>query len=122
MKLFVATREGSEEGDYSQTIEGELVCLPITCDDSDCQCGRAMTGMGTGLPTTTFTVRDIDIDRTMYHTLMWDTMLRDGWVSEGRPEDELWVGKLVDLHLDLADGFSPEVPLRLNGDRLYERH
>lgn len=122
MKLFVATRAGAEEGDYSQTVEGELVRLPITCDDPDCECGKAMTGMGSGLSTTTFTVREIELDPEMYHELMWGTMLRDGWVTKGNPEDEEWVVKLVDLHLDLASSFAPDVPLRLNGDRLYERH
>src|SRR5690606_4000031 len=36
MKVFVATRAGAEPGDFSQTIEGELVRLPITCDDPTC--------------------------------------------------------------------------------------
>lgn len=121
MKVFVATRAGAEPGDFSQTIEGELVRLPITCDDPTCDCGKAMTGLGSGLSTTTFTVRDIDIDRSMYRQLLWDTLLRDGWVDEDKDEDHDWVDRLVDLHLDLAEKFTPEVPLRLTGDRLYER-
>lgn len=121
MKVFVATAAGMEADDYSRTIEGELVRLPVTCDSDDCDCGQAMTGMGSGKATTTFTVRDFDISRAMYSELMWGTMLRDGWVREGNEEDEEWVRKLVTLHLDLADTFTPGVPLRLNGDRLYER-
>lgn len=122
MKVFVASSVGMEADDYSRTVEGELVRLPVTCDSADCDCGQAMTGMGSGLATTTFTVRDFDISRSMYRELMWGTMLRDGWVKEDSPEDAEWVDKLVSLHLDLADTFSPGVPLRLNGDRLYERH
>jgi hypothetical protein len=121
MKVFVATAAGMETDDYSRTIEGELVRLPVTCDSDDCDCGQAMTGMGSGKATTTFTVSDFDISRAMYSELMWGTMLRDGWVREGNEEDEEWVRKLVTLHLDLADTFTPGVPLRLNGDRLYER-
>jgi len=57
----------------------------------------------------------------MYRQLLWDTLLRDGWVDEDKDEDHDWVDRLVDLHLDLAEKFTPEVPLRLAGDRLYER-
>lgn len=121
MKLFVATRAGAEDGDYSQTVEGELVRLPITCDDPECECGRAMTGLGSGLSTTTFTVREIDVDRTMYQELLLGTLLRDGWVEEDKPEDLEWVERLVDLHVNLAENFTLETPLRLSGDRLYER-
>lgn len=121
MKVFVATRAGAEKGDYSHTVEGELVRLPITCDEPDCGCGEAMTGMGSGLSTTTFMVADFDVDAATYHQLMWDTLLRDGWVSEGKPEDEEWVQRLVALHLELAASFSVGIPLRLSGDRLYER-
>jgi hypothetical protein len=81
-----------------------------------------MTGMGSGAATTTFIVRDFEIEREMYAELMWGTMLRDGWVRDGNGDDREWVQKLVGLHIDLAETFTPGVPLRLNGDRLYERH
>jgi hypothetical protein len=121
LKLFVATRVGSEDGDFSHTVEGELVRLPVTCDTPGCDCGKAMTGMASGQSTTTFTIRDLDITREMYHEMLWSTLERDTWVTEGNTEDEEWVGKLVALHLDLAAGFEVGVPLRLNGDRLHER-
>lgn len=121
MKVFVASRVGGQADDYSHTVEGELVRLPITCDDPTCECGQAMTGLGSGLSTTTFTVRDIDIDRATYRDLLWDTLLRDGWVNADDSDDEEWVRRLVRLHLDLAATFTPDVPLRLVGDRLYER-
>ena len=121
LKLFVATRIGSEDGDYSHTVDGELVRLPVTCDTPGCECGRAMTGMASGQSTTTFTIRDLDMDREMYRELLWSTLVRDAWVTEGDPEDDEWVNKLVTLHLDLAEGFDVGVPLRLNGDRLHER-
>lgn len=122
MRVFVATRGGAEAGDYSHTVEGELVRLPITCDDPGCGCTASMTGLGSGLSTTTFTVRDLPLDRDTYHDLLWGTLLRDGWIEEGNTEDEEWVERLVGLHLDLAAGFTPGIPLRLAGDRLYERH
>lgn len=121
MKLFVATRAGAEDGDYSHTVEGELVRLPVTCDTPGCDCGRAMTGMASGQSTTTFTIRDLDMTRDMYRELLWSTLLRDAWVTEGDADDEEWVEKLVGLHLDLARGFEVGAPLRLNGDRLHER-
>lgn len=80
-----------------------------------------MTGMASGQSTTTFTIRDLDITREMYHELLWSTLERDAWVTEGDTDDVEWVGKLVALHLDLAAGFEVGVPLRLNGDRLHER-
>ncbi|MFP3915380.1 MAG: hypothetical protein ACLFWM_10935 [Actinomycetota bacterium] len=121
MRLFVATRAGADAGDYFHTVEGELVRLPIICDDPDCGCTNSMTGMGSGLSTTTFTVREFEIDRDTYHDLLWGTLERDGWVEEGSREDVEWVARLVDLHLDLADKFTPGTPLRLAGDRLTER-
>lgn len=121
MRLFVATKAGAEPGDYSHTVEGELVRLPIICDDPDCGCTSAMTGMGSGLSTTTFTVRDFEIDSATYHELLWDTLQRDAWVEDGNQEDEEWVARLVGLHLDLAATFTPYIPLRLAGDRLSER-
>ncbi|MGH8911051.1 MAG: DUF7715 family protein [Acidimicrobiia bacterium] len=121
MRVFVATRAGAEDGDYSHTVDGELVRLPVTCDTPGCDCGRAMTGMASGQSTTTFTIRDLDVSREVYHELLWSTLLRDAWVTESDPDDEEWVQKLVTLHLELAAGFEVGVPLRLNGDRLHER-
>lgn len=121
MKVFVATRRGTGPDDYSHTVEGELVRLPVTCDMDDCDCGRAMTGLASGLSTTTFTVRELDIDRDMFQELLWSTLLRDGWVDSDREEDDEWVDKLVDLHHSLAATFDTEALLRLNGDKLYER-
>lgn len=122
LKVFVAMSAGFEDGDYSHTVEGEMVRLPVTCDVPDCECGRAMTGMASGLSTTTFTIKELDMDRDVYHELLWSTLERDSWVTVGNAEDEEWVRKLVALHLDLAESFEVGVPLRLNGDRLYERH
>ncbi|CAN5819407.1 hypothetical protein BH23ACT5_BH23ACT5_23940 [soil metagenome] len=121
MKVFIATRSGLEPDDYSDAIAGELVRLPVTCDQVECDCGNAMTGLGSGLGTTTFTVREFNLNREIYHAMLWDTLLRDSWIEDGNREDVKWVSKLVDLHIRLADGFEPGIPLRLNGDRLYER-
>lgn len=120
MRLFVATRAGAEVDDYSYTIEGEMVRLPITCDDPECDCGQAMTGLASGMSTTTFTVGELDLDIQMYKDLLWDTLERDGWVNDD-PQDHEWVDRLVDLHTSLASRFQPGVPLRLSGDRLFER-
>lgn len=120
MRLFVATRAGAEHGDFSYTIEGEMVRLPITCDDPGCDCGQAMTGLATGMSTTTFTVGDLDLDTDMFRQILWDCLERDGWV-EDEPEDHTWVDRLVELHSSLASRFEPGVPLRLAGDRLLER-
>jgi len=98
-----------------------MVRLPVTCDVPDCECGRAMTGMASGQSTTTFTIREMDIDSALYTELLWSTLERDSWVVEGNNDDIEWVDKLVGLHLDLAGTFAVGVPLRLAGDRLYER-
>ena len=121
LRVFVATAAGKEDGDYSHTIEGEMVRLPVTCDVPDCECSRAMTGMASGQSTTTFTIKDLDVDRDIYTELLWSTLERDSWVTEGNADDLEWVDKLVGLHLDLAETFEVGVPLRLAGDRLYER-
>lgn len=121
MKLFVATGGGATADDYSRTVEGELVRLPVTCDAPGCDCSRAMTGLASAQDTTTFTVRELNIDKDMYRELLWATLERDGWVTEDKAEDSEWVDTLLVVHIDLASSFDPGTPLRLDGDMMFER-
>lgn len=80
-----------------------------------------MTGLASAAVTTTFTVRDIEIDPDMYHELLWSTLERDGWVSPERTEDIEWVELLCQVHIDLAATFDPGERLCLDGDTVSVR-
>lgn len=109
MKVFVATAQGqgTGAGDFSWTVEGELVRFPgLTCDCPDCGCDRAMAGLASSKATTTFTVENRpELDQDSYREAFVDALVREGWIEDGRAVDrdiQLW----IDEHLELAAQFS----------------
>jgi hypothetical protein len=70
MMLLTATRKGQGEraGDFSFTVEGELVLVGPVCardqadPDGGCGCGRAFSGLSSHRATTTAIVRDLAFD------------------------------------------------------------
>ena len=63
MRVLVATNQlqGSTQGDYAHTVEGELVLVEVAeCDSPDqCGCGRGWPGMASRRATTTVMVVDL---------------------------------------------------------------
>lgn len=48
--------------DFCWAIEGELaVAFGMVCDNPDCGCDRALTGLNSAKPSTTVMIRDLDI-------------------------------------------------------------
>jgi hypothetical protein len=72
MMLLTATRKGQGEraGDFSFTVEGELVLVGPVCardqadPDGGCGCGRAFSGLSSHKATTTAIARDLDLDES----------------------------------------------------------
>jgi len=102
MKVLVATNEGQGEvpGDYSWTVEGELVTLgAIECCDPDrCGCGRGFAGIASGRATTTaLVVEHQHLGEDDLRAAVYDSLDRGGWIE--LLEDEGEVIDLVDDHV-----------------------
>ncbi len=117
MKVFVATQAPDDERDFSFTVPGELVHLaPLPCDCPDCGCNRAMAGFTSHKATTSFVVRDLDLDSTTYVELLFATLQAGGWVRERSRADLSWVRKWANDHLQLAADLPVEAALIVEGD------
>ena len=101
MKVLVATKEcqGELPGDYSWTVEGELV-TPVVgecCSPKKCGCGRGFPGLASSRATTTAKVVDQpELDRDELWDVLHDSLERQGWLKhlEGDEIDEV-----VDEHI-----------------------
>jgi hypothetical protein len=90
MKVLVATRktQGSREGDFSRTIEGELVfdagpCTGVADDGEwDCECSIAFRGVATGELTTTAVVADLPMRLKEYQEAVCDGLALKGVCSD----------------------------------------
>lgn len=117
LKVFVATDGSHEEDDFSFTVPGELVHLaPIVCDCPDCGCDRSMAGFTSHKATSSFVVRDLDLDAATYAELLFATLQAGGWVQERSPADVSWVREWASEHLQLAADLPEEVPLLVKDD------
>lgn len=115
MKVFVATEGPCEGGDFSFTVPGELVHLaPIVCDCHGCGCNKAMAGFTSHKATTSFVVRDLDLDPTTYAELLFETLQSGGWVRSRA--DASWVDTWASDHIQLAADLPEEVPLIVEDD------
>jgi len=116
MKVFVAA-EAADDGDFSFTVPGELVHLaPLVCECPDCGCNRAMAGFTSHKATTSFVVRDLDLDFTIYAELLFATLQAGGWVHERSGADASWVRAWAGDHIRLAADLPAEVPLVVEND------
>lgn len=90
MKVLVATRktQGSREGDFSRTIEGELVfdtgpCMGVADDGEwDCECSIAFRGVVSGELTTTAMVADLSMQMKEYQDAVCDGLALEGICSD----------------------------------------
>ena len=105
MKVLVATNESQGEllGDYSWTVEGELV-TPVTvecCATKKCGCGRGFPGLASSRATTTAMVVDRpELDREELWDVLYDSLERQGWLKH-LDDDE--IDELVDEHLQCIE-------------------
>jgi hypothetical protein len=131
MQLLTATREGQGEraGDFSFTVEGELVLVGFVCatdqadPDGGCGCGRAFSGMSSRKATTTAVVRDLDLDEADVQSAV-----ESCFTSTGLGPDTLGVTDFADLveetafeTLAFAQPWKPGTVLRRRLDWLTRR-
>ncbi len=102
MLVLVATRQGQGEvqGDYSWTVEGELVTPVVAeCSSGDrCGCSRGFPGLASSRATTTAQVVDLDhLTERDVRDAITDSLERGGWFDL-IPADE--AHELVDEHVE----------------------
>ena len=126
MKVLVATNhsQGSEDTDFCETIENELVIIPGDCLDEDCVCERgcdpSFLGLASGQRTTTTKiVNRPDLHRSLYAGLVAACLVRLGLIGcHGACEDCRWMleGHLLDLDFLVGPGQEHDVIRRLGCD------
>jgi hypothetical protein len=105
MKVLVATTQSQGElpGDYSWTVEGELV-TPVVLECASpgkCGCGRGFPGLASARATTTAMVVDRpDLDRDEVWNAIYDSLERDGWFDHLDPDE---AEEVVDEHVHCID-------------------
>jgi hypothetical protein len=111
MHVLVATVEtqGTRPNDYSWTLEGELVKIPLgRCTkghvDDDCGCSRGMSGVGSSRASTTVRVADMPwMQRSEYTAALVDSYEREGWLDNDHDGAvRQWVDRVVDDQLAVA--------------------
>jgi hypothetical protein len=120
MLVLIATTElqGAAPGDYSFTVEGELVTpLASECASGErCGCNRGFPGLASGFATTTAMVAERPgITETDLRDAVFDYLDRGGWIDlfeeaarerAGRgqfdPDDDVddLIESIIDEHLD----------------------
>jgi hypothetical protein len=122
MNVFVATDLIEPDGEFSFTIPGELVHFPpVICDCPDCGCEGSMVGFTSLSATSCFAARDLEIDPGTFTDLLYESLARGGWVSDGVASDRAWVAEWAREHLKAAVAQPVETPLMIRGGRVLVR-
>ncbi|MEO1055887.1 MAG: hypothetical protein AAFY28_03140 [Actinomycetota bacterium] len=126
MKVLIATSElqGRAPGDYSHTLDGELVTpAAAQCSDEQCRCRRAFRGLVSGCATTTamvvervgLTVDDLrdaitgSLERAGWLELLWSQADASGLLDPAQ-EVELGMAELVHEHVESILHIGTQVP------------
>lgn len=85
MKLLVATTEtqGTVPGDYSWTVDGELVTpVRVECQNPQCGCRHGFAGLASNKATTTVLVADLPhMSREDVRDAIHESLDRQGWLD-----------------------------------------
>jgi hypothetical protein len=128
MRVLVATNDeqGTQAGDYSWTLEGELVLtgpLLECCEPARCGCGRGFPGLGSARATTTaLVVERPELGPADLRDAIRDSLERQGWLHGLEPDA---VDSLVETEAALirrtATAFRVGAVLSRDGDRVWQR-
>jgi hypothetical protein len=89
----------SESGDFRWTDPGELVIPGTPCDNPECGCDRAFTGLSTRKGTTVAVVADRVTTEEVLHAAVRESTVRAGWSDE---EIHEWWAAVLDATLACA--------------------
>jgi hypothetical protein len=127
MLVLVATNElqGTADGDYSCTVEGELV-TPVVAECSSpalCGCNMGFPGLASSRAVTTAMVADLPhISEAQLRDAVEDSLERDGWFEL---VDETGRHELVDEHLECIAAVCAAFPVGTvvgrNGTEVFSR-
>ncbi|SFO14375.1 hypothetical protein SAMN04489713_104259 [Actinomadura madurae] len=85
MRFLVAPSEpGGLMDDVSCARPGELLYLPIECDNPECRCGKVFRGIASGHATTTALVADVPADEDAMCQMTAGAVLRDYPILRGQ--------------------------------------
>jgi hypothetical protein len=131
MKVLIATNDlqGAEPGDYSWTVEGELVTAVVEeCASGDrCGCARGWPGLASARPTTTAMVVDRPgITEDDLRDAIFDWLDRGGDVavireiaeladddddeSEGWEDPDVTIAAIIDEHVEVIRSITANFP------------
>ncbi len=127
MLVLVATNElqGTADGDYACTVEGELVTPVVAeCASSErCGCNVGFPGLASSRAITTAMVADLPhISETQLRDVVEDSLERDGWFDL---VGEACRHELVDEHLECIAAVCAAFPVGTivgrNGSQVFSR-
>lgn len=125
MKVLVATTtsQGERAGDFSWTLEGELVRLPLLeCHDAErCGCGRGFAGVASHLSTTTARVADLPMEHHDYASAITADIASDVPMSPDDPHFRHAADLEVSYLVAMADAYPAGTILERDGDRVRPR-
>lgn len=126
MKVLVATNEtqGLFEGDYSWTVDGELVYIQsVSCSSPTCGCTRGFAGMSSSRATTTAMVVDRpEIGIAELTGALTDSLERDGWLTHISPhEGDEMIAELLTTLANITEPSRPGSVVRREGDYAFVR-
>lgn len=123
MRVLVATTEsqGTADDDYSWTIEGELVYVPVLdCDCPGCGCRYGFAGMASSKATTTAKVVDRpDLTLPDFTAAVSDALDRGGWLEWLEPDEvEELVADRVGLLMAISESAALGGLVRRDGGQI----
>lgn len=125
MKVLVATRrtQGRTEGDFSWTVEGELVRWPLMecASGAACGCERSFDGLASHRGTTTVRVADLEtLDLPALIRALADDLVASGVPILDQETQEYVEQEAADL-ARVASWFSVGTVLGRGGDQVWAR-
>lgn len=130
MKVLTATDadQGARNGDFTWTIEGELVRIGEPCardvynPEGGCGCSRAFAGLSSLRATTTAVVRELDLSRADVLTALHGSLVSAGYLDEVLDaEQRQGLDAEVDFLLEVAAACDTGAVLGRSFDELFVR-
>lgn len=122
MKVLVAPAGGgTEPDDFSFTVAGELVTIPVECDAPGCGCERSWVGATTRAGTTTALIDDLPITHGQYVQALTDSDTAAGGPPGRHGRTATEVTTLAEFLLSVAEVFDVGTTLERSGTTIEAR-